>query len=104
MSQADEARELLKTKINAETAEMPWDELARYFARGIVVHVTEGLDLVEIALAISEDDTAVLTPLSEKGLVRRATDDDAKRWVAESTRFWAVVVAPWLIVQPMKAQ
>ena len=35
--------------------------------------------------------------------LRRASDDDARRWSAQNTEFWAMVIAPWVIVQEIDA-
>jgi hypothetical protein len=91
--------EELRQKILLETAPMDWPELARWFARGVVVIARPGLDLVEVAASLAENDQARLQDWIESGQVRRALDADAKRWNAAKQRFWAVVVAPWVLVQ-----
>lgn len=45
--------ELLRAKLNLETGRMDWRALARHFARGVVVKVAAGLDLVEVASAFN---------------------------------------------------
>ena len=91
--------EELRQKILLETARMDWPELARWFARGMVVIAKPGLDLVEAAACLAENDQARLRGWIEAGQVRRALDGDAKRWHAANQEFWAVVVAPWVLVQ-----
>ena len=91
--------EELRQKILLETARMGWQELARWFARGMVVIAEPGLDLVEAAACLAENDQARLQGWIEAGQIRRALDADAKRWHAADQEFWAVVVAPWVLVQ-----
>ena len=85
--------------LNAQTGRMAWAELARYFARGIVVRLEEGEDLLAVAEILIDDDAETVKRLYEEGRLRRALDEDARRWQEENTEFWAVVVAPWLLVQ-----
>ena len=91
--------EELRQKILLETARMDWPELARWFARGMVVIAEPRLDLVEAAACLAENDQARLQVWIEAGQIRRASDSDAKRWNAADQQFWAVVVAPWVLVQ-----
>jgi hypothetical protein len=85
--------------LNAQTGRIEWPELARYFARGLVVCVNPGEDLLAIAEALIDDDSAAVTAMMEAGRLHRADDRDAKRWEARQSSFWAVVVAPWVLVQ-----
>ncbi|HHS89601.1 MAG TPA: DUF2288 family protein, partial [Rhodobacteraceae bacterium] len=53
-----ETAPLLKEKLNFETGRVTWDELARHFARGVVIRVDAELDLVNVAAAFAEDNKA----------------------------------------------
>jgi hypothetical protein len=86
-------------RINLETARIGWQELQRYFAMGVLIVVERELDLVSIASAFIEDDSNRIQPLMSQGNVRKAGTGDAKRWNQANTEFWAVVVAPWVLVQ-----
>ena len=85
--------------INAQTGRIGWSELERYFAMGRLVCVEQTEDLVEVAEKLVEDDASAVEHVRERGLLRRVTDRDALRWHDGNTEFWAVVVAPWVLVQ-----
>lgn len=89
----------LHAKLNAETGRMSWDELQRHFARGAVVRVTPALDLIEVAERMVSDDKKVFQRWLNSGEVARATEDDAQGWDEREAEFWAVVAAPWVLVQ-----
>jgi len=91
--------EELKARLNSETAKLAWPELQRHFARGVVVIAAPGMDLVEVATRMSMDDGDSVSQWLAADQVRRATEDDARRWVESNANFWAVVVAPWVVVQ-----
>ena len=85
--------------LNSQTGRISWPELARWFARGLVVCVRRGEDLVAVAEMLIGDEAEKVDKLYEDGLLHRAQDEDAMRWQEENTEFWAVVVAPWVLVQ-----
>ena len=89
----------LRHKLNLETGQLGWQELQRHFARGVVVVVGQDLDLIEVAAALSEDDSTRFQNWIETAQVWRATDEDAKRWHDSGAKFWSAVVAPWVLVQ-----
>ena len=92
-------RELKRAKIISDTAKIPWLELQRFFAAGKVMLVTPELDLVDVALALQEDDIEQVKIWTEALQVSPVTDDDARNWVASDASLWAVVVKPWVLVQ-----
>ncbi len=91
----DEQRQVL----NLETGQLQWQDLQRHFAKGAVIKVSCKLDLVEVALNFIRDDKKTIeTWLSSKSL-SLASDEDAKHWQNEQSVFWAIVIAPWILVQ-----
>ena len=100
MSNDSEPEELdLHTRLNLETAVIAWSELVRHFARGVVIHVSANVDLVEAAVCLIQDDKDTLQGWLDSGAVSRASDDNARDWTAREPDFWCVVSAPWVLVQ-----
>jgi hypothetical protein len=93
----------LRQKLNFETAKLSWPELQRHFARGVVIVVTPELDLIEAAATFAENNRAQTEQWIRSGRLSRASDTDARRWQERSSVFWAVVVAPWVLVQEIGA-
>ncbi|MBX2837947.1 MAG: DUF2288 domain-containing protein [Gammaproteobacteria bacterium] len=87
------------TKLNLETGILAWSELVRFFARGVVIKVEPGVDLVEAAQCLANDDVALLQEWIDAKKVARATDDDARDWTKREPEFWSIVAAPWVLVQ-----
>lgn len=92
-------KEELIAQLNTETAKLSWNELEPHFARGSVIRVNKGLDLIKVAAVIAQDDKESLKDWLDTGEVGNASTDDAKGWSACESEFWAVVVAPFVIVQ-----
>ncbi len=95
-------RDELRQKLNLETGQIEWSELQRHFARGVVIAVSAELDLVETALKFTEDDSTTIEDWLTTGQVKRADDDNARIWEQTDAAYWAIVVAPWILVQEIK--
>lgn len=93
--------ESLRQQLNRETGRIAWDELQRHFARGVVIKVEPELDLVDTALKFVKDDKPAIEAWLNNGSIARASDADAQIWATGSAVFWAVVVAPWVLIQEL---
>lgn len=96
--------DLLRAKLNLETAQLQWPELERHFARGDVIKVAIGTDLIEAALNVAENNAATVQAWLAEDRIARAEMSDAEDWHARQPMFWAVVVAPWVLVQEVVEQ
>ncbi|HEY7885269.1 MAG TPA: DUF2288 domain-containing protein [Cellvibrionaceae bacterium] len=90
---------ILQAKINLETAQIHWHELARYFAGGHAVHIAPELDLTEVATHMAADNAAYIKTLMDKNQLAPIDDDTAKQWQQTNPLLWAVVIKPWVLVQ-----
>lgn len=99
MADMSEPHEELTTRLNLETGRLEWTELQRHFARGIVLVVSRDLDLVEAGATLIRDDKDTVAAWKDQGRLRPAGDADARRWQSENAGFWALVIAPWVVVQ-----
>lgn len=95
--------DILRAKLNLETARLAWPELERHFARGVVVCVKPGFDLVDAALAVAENRAALVQAWLADGTLARPDMNDAQRWHDAQQGFWGVVVAPFVLVQETPA-
>jgi hypothetical protein len=91
--------DLLRAKLNLETARIAWAELQRPFARGVVIKVAPGMDLVDAAVQVAGNNAAIVQEWLADGRIARAHAGDAADWQARQPIFWAVVVAPWVLIQ-----
>lgn len=96
--------EVLKAKITAETAQISWLELQKFYAAGDVLQVSAPLDLIEVAFAFATDAKEHVAAWLEQGQLGRVEPDQAKCWFAQQTTLWAVVISPWVLVQDVNNQ
>jgi len=92
----------LHDKINRETGRIQWSELARHFASGSVIWVSEELDLIDVALRIAHDDKDSVGKWMAAGTVAKVSDAQAEAWTAADMTLWASVVSPFVLVQQEK--
>lgn len=91
-------------QLNNEMGKLSWKELERHFARGAVIKVASGLNLGNVAATFAEDDKAQVESWLASAQVVRANEKDAQRWEASQQLFWAIVTAPWVLVQEIVEQ
>ena len=91
----------LDARLELESGTIGWPDLVRHFARGVVLRLDGSTELVAVAKVLASDDVQALQGLVDGGSVRRASDDDARDWVARQPSFRCVVVAPWVLVQEL---
>ena len=93
-----ESTELID-KLHTETARIKWQELQPHFARGVLLYVDLELDLIEIAADMATDMAKQLESVLQAKKISHPSNDQAKDWFENNTEFWAVVVAPYVLIQ-----
>lgn len=101
MSSAEDISELI-TRLNGETAKIEWHELQKHYASGSVIAVAAGFDLIKVAIALHQDDTAQIKQWLVEELVVEVSDSQAQRWYEQNTAVWALVIPPFVLVQEKK--
>ncbi len=99
MSSSHQSPDDIKAKLNLETSRINWHDLQVYYARGHVVKVSPDLDLLDVAAELAADNTARFQQWMTGGQVGDVAPDLARHWYDENTELWAVVIAPWVLVQ-----
>lgn len=92
-------QQIFRAKVNLETARIAWKELQRFFASGAAILVATDLDLVEVALQISEDNKQQVAAWLSEGKIGKVSDAQALAWHEANADVWAVVVSPYVLIQ-----
>lgn len=86
------------------TARIDWKDLEPHFARGELLEVDASLDLVEVAQALIDDNSAVVKGWMQQNLLTSLADARAADWhQRDPETLWAVVIRPWVLVQERAA-
>jgi hypothetical protein len=94
-----EREDCLRREYHSQTARISWTQLQTHYARGSVVLVAPDLDLVEVAVQLGLDNTGQFQQWIEASKIAPVSDDLALKWYEAGAMLWAVVAAPWVLVQ-----
>jgi len=97
-------REQRQADFLAQTAKIPFSELQRYFAAGRLVLVKDSLDLIEVAVELSQDNAQQFEQWLSAEMLGGVNDEQASRWLADERHLWAVVADPWVLVQERNSE
>ena len=89
-----------RESLEAEAGDIAWVELQRFFAAGRVIAVSADLDLIEVAFECAADNLTRFDDWTQAGRVGPVTDEQAREWLDANALMRAVVVKPWVLVQP----
>lgn len=92
----------IKERFQQEMAPIAFVELQKHFAKGIIIHVANDVDMIEVAIKLQEDDTNAIQTWMDSEKIVRAHDEHAKKWLSNNTQLMAVTAAPWVLVQEIK--
>ncbi len=89
----------LYAQLLGETAQISWAEVMPQFAKGNVLWVASHQDLVAVAEYMINDDKKQISALMQQKALHILTDDTAMDYAQRDPELWAVVIAPWVLVQ-----
>jgi hypothetical protein len=89
----------LRAEFHAQTAKISWHDLQPHYASGAVDIVAPGLNLVEVAVQLQQDNKALFEHWIASEQVAAVTDLQGQQFYDSNPDFWAVVAPPWVLVQ-----
>ena len=93
---SDELRQHLQNEVHR----VDWRPLAPHAKRGGLVLVDAALDLVEVAVAVATDESALVAQWMEALQLRRPSPDQIESWQDDTEeRFSVVIVQPYVLAQ-----
>jgi hypothetical protein len=98
MQSTENTSELI-ARLNGETAKIEWQQLQKHYASGSVIAVEAGFDLIKVAIALHQDDTAQVKRWLADGNVSDVSDQQAQTWFNQNSLVWALVLPPFVLVQ-----
>ncbi len=90
----------LRARLRDEVHRVDWKPLSPHAKRGGLVMVDPRLDLVQVALAVAKDDSAMVRQWMESGQLSKPTEEQVAAWKAEDEeRFSVLIVQPYVLAQ-----
>jgi hypothetical protein len=103
MSEAsDRDPAVVRQKLNQDTAKIKWGALHEHQQIECVIAVSADLDLIDVAYEFTFDNHDQVKAWMEQEQIMKVSDEQAQQWKTEDRELWAVVVAPWVLVQEQK--
>ncbi|MDI3356717.1 DUF2288 domain-containing protein [Pseudomonas sp. UYIF39] len=93
----------LYAKLLGETASITWKELEPFFAKGALLWVDPGLDLIAAAEAVATDEGEKVAAWLAADKVAKLSETRALDLFERDPELWAVVVSPWILIQERAA-
>ncbi|WP_341959524.1 DUF2288 domain-containing protein [Pseudomonas sp. RC10] len=94
-----QAPSTLYAKLLGETASITWKELEPFFAKGALLWVEQSQDLIAVAEAFAENAELKVAAWLKSGEVSKLSESTALDLLTRDPALWAVVVAPWVLIQ-----
>ncbi|MEB3312312.1 MAG: DUF2288 domain-containing protein [Snowella sp.] len=88
-----------KTQLTEELAPMDWETLIPHAKRDAIIVVDGALDLVEVGVAIAEDNTALVKNWLSELLLHKPSLEELNDWNAQPEKqFNTLIVQPFVLV------
>ncbi len=87
-------------KLDKYTSEADWQYLKPHFESGALLYVDPSLVITEVGRAITSDDTARIKSWLNNGDLIKPGTPHAEHWQSSGARFTALIVSPFVLIQP----
>lgn len=90
----------LKTRLNQDLAEIEWKDLIPHAQRDAIIIVTKHLDILEVAVAIAQDNTDAVQHWISEALIDKPSSEQLTIWNADpSVVFKTLILQPFVLIQ-----
>lgn len=87
-------------KLEKYTGEVEWHYLKPHFQSGALIYVDPSLSLTEVGNAFATDDSERVSAWRKAGDLVTPSRPHADYWEESQARFRALVVSPFVLIQP----
>ena len=80
-----------------------WNDLLPHFKSGVLLYVDPALAIAEVGAAVADDDKARVEGWLACGDLVRPGEPHADYWASSNAKFTALVVSPFVLIQPAES-
>jgi hypothetical protein len=92
----------LRAELTANMDEAEWDWLIPHVQRDSVIVVAQGLDLLDVGVAIASDQVSSVQQWIDEQLIAKPSNTQMGIWNGDRTkRFQTLIIQPYVLVQEM---
>jgi hypothetical protein len=94
----------LRTTLTASLDEATWEWLIPHYDRGVIITVDPSLNLVDVGMAIAQDQTQPVQHWLAEQLLNKPSPAQCETWAAQvGLQFVALIVQPYVLIQEKSA-
>jgi hypothetical protein len=91
----------IEAQLAEERADIEWEALIPHSRRDSIIFVHEGLDLVQVGVAIAQDNTAQVEVWIAEQLIHKPTTQQLSAWNQDPKQlFSTLIVQPYVLITP----
>lgn len=99
MAESKPKKQQIIAELNQETSKIAWSEMQKFFASGSCIYVDSSQDLLDVASELVLDNKPFIESLMSSQKMHPVSDEQATRWLSDDAMLWAVVLAPYVLIQ-----
>jgi len=88
-------------KLDKYTGTVDWEYLKPHFSSGALIYVDPSLPITEVGMALTDDDTEKIQSWLKSGDLVKPSELHARWWEQNKESFTALVVSPFVLMQPL---
>lgn len=91
-------------KLEKYTGEVGWDYLKPHFETGALLYVDPSISLTVVGEALTADDAVRVKAWRQRGNLVTPSQPHADFWEKSEAEFRALVVSPFVLIQPIEPE
>jgi hypothetical protein len=89
----------IKTQLTEEMAQIEWKELIPHAQRDAIIVVNESLSLIDVAIAMANDDVVSVQEWIGQSLIHKPSVDELSDWNSNpEQKFNTLIVQPFVLI------
>jgi hypothetical protein len=89
-------------KLEKYTGVVDWEYLKPHFESGALIYVDTTLSITEVGQSLADDDKDKIQAWLKSGDLVKPSEPHAKWWSENAQDFTALVVSPFVLMQPLR--
>jgi hypothetical protein len=95
----------IEAQLAEERADIEWEALIPHSRRDSIIFVHKGLDLVQVGVAIAQDNTAQVEVWIAEQLIQKPTAQQLSEWNQNPKQpFSTLIVQPYVLICPSETR
>ncbi len=92
--------ENLRKRLTEDIADVNWNDIKPHAQRNAVIVVNENLNLLDVGVAIAQDDKIVVERWITENLISKPSNEQLSHWNDNTTQlFTTLIIQPFVLIQ-----